>query len=105
MLSKDEHRVLIKLFLGSVHKGFRTKSLKLISHCPQNIRTGSNISPFCPCGHTINFKNSEVFLRLKVRTSASEEPPLVRKVSVLDHPSPSLDCGRLLWTAPYKKCV
>jgi len=54
--------------------------------------------PF-PCGLTINFEKSDVFFYQKVRTSASEEPPLplVQKMSALDKPP---DCGRDLWTAP-----
>jgi len=48
--------------------------------------------PPCPCGHTINFKKSEVFYTKKCRRPHLKKAPW----SALDTPP---DCGRLLWTA------
>jgi len=69
------------------------------------------IDPY-PCPHWLNpsplsvrthhkFEKSEVFLRKKVRTSASEEspPPLSTKCPHWTNSLPP-DWGRLLWTAP-----
>jgi len=39
------------------------------------------------------FRKIQSFLHQKVRTSASEEPPLVRKMSTLENPT---NCGRLM---------
>jgi len=56
----------------------------------------------CPCGRPHHkFRKILGLLHQKVRTSASEEPPLVRKMSALNKLPLPPDCGRLLWTAPY----
>jgi len=68
---------------GASIKNVCTKSRKFdpFPHCPHWF------SPLCPCGRTINFEKSKVFLHQKVRTSASEDPlTLVCKMSALGKP-------------------
>jgi len=51
------------------------------------------------------FQKILTFLHQQVRTSASEKPLLVRKMSALDN-LPTSDCGGILWTAPlHNRCL
>jgi len=77
-------RFLMKMCKESSIKNVRTKSQKIDpSLLVHKIYALAQPPPPCPCGHTINFENLEVFCTKKCGR------PLVRKISGLDKlPSP-----------------
>jgi len=79
-------------------KDVRTKSRKIdhLSPCPQNVRIGS--TPPCPCGHTINFKNSKVFCTKKCGRPHLKNPlfPCPQNVRIGQPPLTDVFYGRPL---------
>jgi len=93
----------VSVLLGAVHKRCLHKIAK--NWLPvRKLRTGLTSLISCPCGHTINFKKSEVFAPKTVddliwSLSLSEKCPYWMK----PHFPP--DYGRLLWTERKKNQV
>jgi len=66
------------------------------------VRNGSTPLLPCPCGHTVNFKKSEVSSTKKCGRPHMKKKPLSAKCpywSIGQTSTPPPDCGRLLWTA------
>jgi len=98
----------VAFYLGTVHKRRPYKIKKnlipssLVRKCPHWLNSPSLLvradTPYCPCGHTLNFEKYVVFCTKKCRPPHLKNPPCPQNVCT-GHPP---DCGRLLWTAPYR---
>jgi len=63
---------------------------------------GSTPLPPCPCGHTINFEKSQVFIAKKRGRPHLKQKLLSEKCPHWTYPPPPWS---LLWTAPYREIV